>query len=187
MKTKVLLIDNFDSFTYNLAHYLDVAGSHVTVIRNNNNSLFDAIENFNNVVVSPGPSTPNNAGLSIEIVKRFYKEKSILGICLGMQVINEVFEGKTIKAPYPVHGKISPVSINTTSTLFTDLPEIIKVARYHSLICSEVSPSLKITSQLDSIPMAFEHIKYPLFGVQFHPESFLTEYGLKIISNFLRK
>ena len=107
MKNKVLLIDNFDSFTYNLSHYLEISGFNVTVLRNNNKAIFDAIRNVKYIVISPGPSTPQNSGFSKEIVSQFYKEKNILGICLGMQVINEVFGGSTVKAPFPVHGKIS--------------------------------------------------------------------------------
>ncbi len=186
MKNKVLLIDNFDSFTYNLSHCLEISGFTVTILRNNNRALFDVISKVSHIVISPGPSTPQNSGFSKEIVSRFYKEKRILGICLGMQAINEVLGGDTIKAPFPVHGKISRIAIDNSSNLFRDMPALIKAARYHSLICSNICSQLAVTSEHKNIPMAFEHKNYPLYGVQFHPESFLTEYGLKIISNFFR-
>ena len=186
IKNKVLLIDNFDSFTYNLSHCLEISGFNVTILRNNNRALFDVISKVSHIVISPGPSTPQNSGFSKEIVSRFYKEKRILGICLGMQAINEVLGGDTIKAPFPVHGKINRIAIDNSSNLFRDMPALIKAARYHSLICSNICSQLAVTSEHDNIPMAFEHKNYPLYGIQFHPESFLTEYGLKIISNFFR-
>ncbi len=182
---KVLMIDNFDSFTYNLVHYLQRNGGVIEVVRNNDPRLPEMANNYTHIVVSPGPSTPSNSGWSPETVKKFYKNKKILGVCLGMQIINEVLGGKTVKAPYPVHGKTCRISITEKDELFADSGNFLTVARYHSLICSDIPEELQITAEHKGIPMAFKHKTYPLFGVQFHPESFLTPAGEKIIKNFL--
>lgn len=185
---RILLIDNFDSFTYNLYHYFLKENAMVDVFRNNDSKLTSAdfIQSYDAIVLSPGPSNPKNSGYSMDIVAQWYQSKPIFGVCLGMQIINEFFGGKTIKAPYPVHGKKAPIAIIHTSPLFHKIPSNFQAARYHSLICSDVPDVLKVTAIYQEIPMSLEHYQLPIYGVQFHPESFMTEYGQRIIHNFLR-
>jgi anthranilate synthase component 2 len=182
---RVLLIDNYDSFTFNLFQLISSLGVDVQVYRNDQLDIgqvkylaADAI------CLSPGPKTPAASGICPEIVRSLAEEIPILGVCLGMQVINEVYGGKTIKAPAPVHGKTDLIT-NRGVGPFKGLPTSFNVARYHSLICEIVSPDLEILAvNNDNIPMAFQHKKHPLFGVQFHPESFLSEYGAELTGNF---
>ncbi len=182
---KILLIDNYDSFTFNLSHYLRKAGAEVVVLRNDHFDLFNQAAKAQALVISPGPSSPGNSGESPQIVKRFFKEKPILGVCLGMQIINEVFGGTTLRAPYPVHGKQCRISVLHQQNIFSGLPEQILAARYHSLICGSLGQNLLLTAKYRSIFMAFQHRFLPVFGVQFHPESFLTPRGQQIINNFI--
>lgn len=186
MKNKVLLIDNYDSFTYNLMHLLQSSGAEVIVKQNDDQRLIPLSVQFDKIVVSPGPSLPKNSGLSKFIVETHFRTKPILGVCLGMQIINEVFSGKTIKAPYPVHGKSSTIEVDINSQIFKGTPKHFTAARYHSLICSEISSEFFVTAWERFLPMAFEHKNYPLFGLQFHPESFLSAYGQQCINNFLQ-
>jgi len=185
LNNTTLLIDNYDSFTYNLMHCLQIGGAEVIVKRNNEKNLLEISSQVNKIVISPGPSSPENSGLSKKIVEAFKGQKPILGICLGMQIINEVFDGITIKAPYPVHGKTSAIKINPECVLFNKLPSQITVARYHSLVCDKIQSDFILTAQDHSIPMAFENKDLALYGLQFHPESFLTQYGQEMIDNFL--
>lgn len=186
MKPRVLLIDNYDSFTYNLAHYLEQAGAVVDVRSNDAPELLSLVESSDAIVISPGPSNPAHSGLSANAVEHSYPNKAVLGVCLGMQIINEIFCGKTIRSPYPVHGKVSVVQCTSESALFIGIPSVFNAARYHSLVCSDVSAPLRITAIHEDIPMALEHENLPLFGLQFHPESFLTDYGYQFIENFMR-
>jgi anthranilate synthase component 2 len=184
---KILLIDNFDSFTYNLYYLIqDNYDGHVEVIRNNEIDI-DTIASYEAIVISPGPGTPANSGMTMEILSLFYDKKPILGICLGMQCINEFFGGETIRAPYPIHGKQHQINSLQIGQILVNVTEPILVARYHSLIVNIKSSNLAITATTDgNLPMIIEHKQLPIFGIQFHPESFLTPQGDKMIRNFLR-
>ena len=190
MKKKVLLVDNYDSFTYNLYQIIKSLDYEVIIIRNDELTL-NEIENisFDKIIISPGPSKPINSGISIQLVKKYYKSIPILGVCLGMQIIALAFNVKTIKSTEPVHGKTSELKIlnRKNSSLYKDnIPENINIMRYHSLIIEKTPKEFYLTSNLENkIIMSIEHKKYNLMGVQYHPESFLTEYGGKIIENFL--
>lgn len=184
----ILMIDNYDSFTYNLVQYLESLNEEVLVIRNNMISIKD-IENINPdiIVISPGPCSPNEAGVSKSVVNRFKGEIPILGICLGHQTIGQVFGAKIIKASVPVHGKVHPIK-HIGEGVFTNLKNPFNVTRYHSLIIEkETLPDcLQITAEtLDGEIMGIRHKDYLLEGVQFHPEAILTEYGMEILNNFL--
>ncbi len=161
----------------------NISKCNLTVLRNN--AKYKDIDlKFDKLVISPGPKTPKHSGLSNKLIRKFYKEKPILGVCLGMQCINEVLGGKTVPSPLPCHGKTSMLKHNG-KTIFKGLPQNIKVARYHSLIAGKIPNSADITAYSQNLPMAIKHKNYPVFGVQFHPESFMTEHGNKIITNFL--
>ncbi|MCD6376095.1 MAG: aminodeoxychorismate/anthranilate synthase component II [Caldisericaceae bacterium] len=181
----LLLIDNYDSFTYNLQHYLLMAGAKVQVLFNDDPKLKEEACKFGGLVISPGPSRPEKAGYSMEIFRECASQLPILGVCLGMQIINQALGGKTIRAEQPVHGKAFSVHQIATSPLFDGLPRSFKAARYHSLICDRIPEELEVTAVYKNIPMAFQHSQLPVYGVQFHPESFLTSDGLKIIKNFV--
>jgi anthranilate synthase component 2 len=182
---KILLIDNFDSFTYNLVQQIqEIRKCDLTVIRNDVKKMWSR-DQFDKLVISPGPKTPKDAGISNSLIRKFYKSKPILGVCLGMQCINEIFGGKTVHSPLPLHGKISKITHNGKD-IFKNVPQNIEVARYHSLIVDNISSKLSVIAQTpDDIPMAIKHVDYPVYGVQFHPESFMTEQGLIIMKNFL--
>lgn len=181
---KILLIDNFDSFTYNLVQQIqEISKCDLNVIRNDVKIQGINLK-FDKLIISPGPKTPKYAGISNSLIRKFYKSKPILGVCLGMQCINEAFGGKTVQSPLPYHGKISKITHNG-QTIFKNVPQNIEVARYHSLIVDNISSELDIIAQIDNIPMAIKHVDYPIFGLQFHPESFMTEYGKTIMKNFL--
>ena len=184
----ILIIDNYDSFTYNLVQYIGVINSELTVVRNDKITIQD-IEKMQpeRIVISPGPGIPQQAGISISLIRRFYKSIPIFGICLGHQSITEAFGGKIICADEIVHGKTSSIN-HLESKIFNNIPETFIATRYHSLIAERSSfPSdLRITAETDNgIIMGIEHKKYPVFGVQFHPESIMTDYGKNMVSNFL--
>ena len=183
----VLILDNYDSFTYNLAQYVGQFED-LQIYRNDKISLQD-IRTIKpeKIIISPGPGKPEDAGISINLVKEFFNKIPILGVCLGHQVIVSAFEGQIIQAPEIVHGKTSKI-IHNDSDIFHQIPETFEAARYHSLIADrETFPSvLRITAQTESkLIMAVEHNCYPVYGVQFHPESIATRFGKKIIKNFL--
>ena len=182
---KILLIDNFDSFTYNLVQQIQsIRKCDLTVIRNDV-KISTTNPEFDKLVISPGPKTPKDAGISNSLIRKFYKSKPILGVCLGMQCINEVFGGKTVHSPLPYHGKISKLKHNGKD-IFKNVPQNIEIARYHSLIVANISSKLDVVARTDDdIPMAVQHVDYPVYGVQFHPESFMTEQGSIIMKNFL--
>ena len=184
----ILVIDNYDSFTYNLVHYIGELGNEVIVKRNDEVSLEDiAALNPNKIVISPGPCTPKEAGISIDLIKA--SSVPILGVCLGHQSIGAAFGGTIIKAPQIFHGKLSEITHNNKG-LFKGIDNLYSVVRYHSLIIEKDSlpDELQITSVLKDNPdiiMAVQHKERPIYGVQFHPESIETDFGKKLIQNFL--
>lgn len=184
----ILIIDNYDSFVFNLARYFEELGQQTLVIRNDQITLAQAEQiSPDALVLSPGPCTPNEAGVSQELITHFTHRVPILGVCLGHQTIATSFGGKIIKAPEPVHGRTSLI-YHQKSRLLSNLPNPFKATRYHSLIIDEASLSsdLEITARTEEgIPMAIEHQTVPLFGVQFHPESILTESGRSLLESFL--
>ncbi len=186
MKT-LLVIDNYDSFTFNLVQMFKQYELDIQIYRNNKISLeFAEKLDPDYILISPGPRTPEFSGISKPLIKKFYQSKPILGVCLGMQCINELFGGKTIKAPIPVHGKKDEIYHNNQG-IFRKMPKPFQAARYHSLIIDRESSDLIETAHSKKgIVMGIEHAEYPLYGIQFHPESFMTEEGYTIIENFLK-
>ncbi|MED3572241.1 anthranilate synthase component II [Cytobacillus praedii] len=185
----ILLIDNYDSFTYNLYQYLGELGEEVLVVRNDKITLEDIIRlNPDAIVLSPGPGRPEQAGICLDIIKAFYQTVPILGICLGHQAIGHAFGAVIDRAKEIKHGKISKLK-HTGSSLFQYMPQPIDVMRYHSLviISGTLPGSIKVLarSMEDNEIMAIQHEQYPLFGLQFHPESIGTALGKQIINNFL--
>ncbi len=188
----VFVLDNYDSFTYNLVQYIGELGERVEVRRNDQVSV-DEIEALKpeRIVVSPGPCTPHEAGISIELIRHFAGKVPVLGVCLGHQAIGEAFGGRVIRAPHLMHGKTSPV-IHDNKTVFRGLPMPMTATRYHSLIVEEKNlPSdLEVsawTTEKDGSRtiMGLRHREFPVEGVQFHPESVLTDEGKKLVGNFL--
>ncbi|MDQ2747685.1 MAG: aminodeoxychorismate/anthranilate synthase component II [Acidobacteriota bacterium] len=185
----LLIIDNYDSFTYNLVQYLGELGAAMT-IRRNDEVTVDEIETTikpTRVLISPGPGTPDDAGISLKVLEKFAGRVPMLGVCLGHQAIGQIFGGRVIRAPVPVHGK--PVAVkHDGKTIFKDLENDFQAGRYHSLIVERESlpDCLEISAESpDGLIMAMRHKTYPIEGVQFHPESILTGAGKKILQNFL--
>jgi anthranilate synthase component 2 len=187
---KVLIIDNYDSFTFNLVHYLEDLNAAVTVFRNDEFELQE-IEAFDKIILSPGPGIPDEAGLLKEVIKTFAPTKSILGVCLGHQAIAEVFNSKLINLKSTLHGISSKVTIlDETETLFTGLPNQIEVGHYHSWVVNPdtISEEIVVTSvDSDNNIMSLRHIEFDVKGIQFHPESILTPFGKTILKNWLNK
>ena len=183
----LLLLDNYDSFTYNLYDYFEQLGAHVTVMRNDQISIpVLKAQNFDGIVLSPGPGRPQNAGLLMEVIDCFCLNLPILGICLGMQALGEYFGAKLVHAFQPVHGKTSVIYHNKKG-LFEHVKWPSKVMRYHSLLLKELPNCLiPLAWTEEEELMAIQHITLPLYGVQFHPESILTEDGLIILNNWLK-
>ena len=185
---KIILIDNYDSFTFNLYHYLSSLKANVDVIRNNQITEKEIIKKkYNKIVISPGPGNPNQSGNCLRIVKKFYKKIPILGVCLGHQIIGQVFGSKIIQAKKLMHGKTSKIESFSTGIL-KNLPRRFEATRYHSLIIDKktLSKDLEIIAQTkEGIIMGIMHKKYNIHGVQFHPESIKTKIGIKILKNFL--
>ena len=188
----ILIIDNYDSFTYNLVHYVEEHNYKVQVFRNDKITL-QKIRKLKpkKIIISPGPCTPDEAGISIDLIQYFYKKFPILGVCLGHQSIGQAFNAKIIKASKIMHGKVSTVT-NKGSEIFKGLPKKFDATRYHSLVIKNntLPEYFKIISDTiddnKKVIMGIQHIKYPVDGVQFHPESIATTpYGKKIIKNFL--
>ena len=184
----ILIIDNYDSFTYNLVQYFGAITPDIVVHRNDKITLGEISDmEPDRIVISPGPGTPEEAGLSIDIIKEFGKKIPIFGICLGHQAITVAYGGKVDRANEIVHGKTSKIT-HSGSMIFSDIPEKFEATRYHSLVAIEDAfPSdLQIIARTDNgLIMALEHKKYPIYGVQFHPESIVTEHGMKMVKNFL--
>ena len=185
---KVLLIDNYDSFTYNLFHYISKFNCKVDVIRNDKIKSKDIIKNrYKKIVISPGPGKPSQAGNCLNIVKDLHKNFSILGVCLGHQIIGQAFGGKIIRAKKLMHGKISKIYFKK-SGIFKNIKLPFNATRYHSLIIDKknLPDCFSITAETkDKIIMGIKHIKYDLYGVQFHPESINTKVGMQIIKNYI--
>jgi anthranilate synthase/aminodeoxychorismate synthase-like glutamine amidotransferase len=185
----LLVIDNYDSFTYNLVQYFGQLGVEQKVFRNDQITVEQALAmNPDRVMISPGPCSPTEAGVSCDMIRAFAGRKPVLGVCLGHQAIGQVYGGKVVRAPSLMHGKTSPVFHRGTD-LFRDLPSPFNATRYHSLVVERESfPScLEVTAWTeDGLVMGLRHRDLPVWGVQFHPESFATEHGLKLLGNFLR-
>lgn len=183
----IAIIDNYDSFTYNLVQYLGELGADVRVFRNDEVTAeqLDAL-NPSHIVISPGPGEPSDAGVSSEVIRTLGPRRPLLGVCLGHQCIGEVFGGQVVRAPRLMHGKTSPI-YHYGDSLFQGVPSPFEATRYHSLIVSEPLPdALQPTAFTgEGELMALRHKHYPIYGVQFHPESILTTAGKQILSNFL--
>lgn len=185
----LLVIDNFDSFTYNLVQYFGQLGVEQKVYRNNAITVKEALElDPDRVMISPGPCSPNEAGVSLDMVDAFAGKKPLLGVCLGHQSIGQYYGGKIVRADNLMHGKTSPVRHRNTD-IFKDLPNPMEATRYHSLIIERSSfpDCLEITAETEAGEiMGLAHKELPVWGVQFHPESLATEKGIKLLENFLK-
>ena len=184
---KVLVIDNYDSFTYNLVHYLEELDCEVTVKRNDQLTL-DEVDAFENIVLSPGPGIPDEAGLLKAIIEQYATTKSIFGVCLGLQAIGEVFGGTLINLDQVYHGTATKIKIIKDDVIFEGIPKEIEVGRYHSWVVDPDLPEvLKVTSiDENGQVMSLRHKTYDVCAVQFHPESVLTPYGKQILKNWLK-
>ena len=186
---KIALLDNYDSFTYNLVHYIGELGAEVVIHRNDVISVADLLaEKPDGIVISPGPGTPSQSGICLELIKSASGKFPIFGVCLGMQAMGEAFGGDVIRAPQPMHGKISPVS-HFGKGVFAGLPSPFNATRYHSLIVDKntLPDSLEITATTaDGLIMGLQHKTHNTHGVQFHPESIASEHGHALIKNFLK-
>ncbi len=185
---KILLLDNYDSFTYNLLHYLEDLGAEVEVFRNNEIEVEDA-KDFDKIVLSPGPGIPEQAGILKPLIKEYSGKKPILGICLGQQAIAEVFGGSLVQLNEVVHGVSTPINVVVADeVLFKDLPQKIEVGRYHSWVVNpnDFPDDLEVTSvDENGNIMSLRHKKYAIRAVQFHPESVMTPDGMKMLENWL--
>ena len=185
----ILLIDNYDSFTWNLVHYFGELGAEVVVHRNDAISVEQALSaRPQAVVLSPGPCTPNEAGICLDLIAAAPDDLPILGVCLGHQAIGQAFGGKVIRAPVPMHGKVSPIA-HEGGGVFAGLPGGFGATRYHSLIVERdtLPDSLQITAQTDDgLIMGLQHRTRPIHGVQFHPESIASQHGHDLLRNFLK-
>ena len=186
---KIILIDNYDSFTFNLYHYLSSLKVEVDVIRNDQITSDEILKKkYNKIVISPGPGNPNQSGNCLRIVKSLYKKIPILGVCLGHQIIGQVFGSKIVQAQKLMHGKTSKI-ISKKIGILKNLPKSFEATRYHSLIVDKKSLSkhLKITAESkEGLIMGIQHNEYNVHGVQFHPESIKTKLGIKILKNFIK-
>lgn len=185
---KILVVDNYDSFTFNLVHLLQECGMDCTVIRNDKFHI-DDVAAYDKILLSPGPGIPEEAGLLMDVIRVYGASKSILGICLGQQAIAEVYGGKLFNLKRPVHGTATPLSVlKPTEPLFKNLPERFNIGRYHSWAVAheQFPPELEITAVDDEgVIMALSHRSYDVKGLQFHPESVLSEHGKQMIANWL--
>jgi anthranilate synthase/aminodeoxychorismate synthase-like glutamine amidotransferase len=183
----IAVIDNYDSFTYNLVQYLGELGAEIGVYRNDEVTL-EKLERLDpsHIVISPGPGTPQDGGISNNVIRHFHQRVPILGVCLGHQCIAHVFGGQVGRAPRLMHGKTSTIH-HDGQGIFADLPDSFTATRYHSLIVEEpLPPALKATAfTREGEVMGIRHREYPTFGVQFHPESILTDFGRELLKNFM--
>ncbi len=189
MNDKILIIDNYDSFTYNLVHLVNEIGLQCEVWRNDKFNI-DDVEAYDRIILSPGPGIPREAGLLMDVIEKYAPTKSIFGVCLGQQDIAEVFGGSLYNLNQPMHGIATPIKVtDKDERLFKNLPESFKVGRYHSWVVSgkDLPAAFNITAvdETDNSLMAISHKEYDVRGVQFHPESILTEYGKEMMQNWL--
>lgn len=188
----ILMIDNYDSFVYNLVRYFEELNEKVTVIKNDKihmDLLQKEVSKYDGIVISPGPKSPSEAGLSMDIIKKYENKIPILGICLGHQCIGEYYGCKIVHGKRPYHGKVSEIYHNNES-IFEGIKNPFMATRYHSLVIDEhsINANLEVTAKTsDGTIMGIKHVKYPIFGVQFHPEAHLTEEGYKILQNFINE
>jgi anthranilate synthase component 2 len=186
----ILIIDNYDSFTYNLVHLVNELGLECEVWRNDQFAIED-VDAFDKIILSPGPGIPSEAGLLLDVIAKYAPTKSIFGVCLGQQAIAEAFGGSLYNLNQPMHGIATPIKVtDAEEELFVGLPETFKVGRYHSWVVSEkdLPDSLQVTAidEADNSIMALKHKQYDVRGVQFHPESILTDYGKEMMQNWLK-
>lgn len=182
---KIFLIDNYDSFTFNLVHYLETFDVSVTVKRNDEFQL-NEIENYDRIVLSPGPKLPKDAGLMMQVIQKYYNKKPILGICLGHQALAEYFGAELYNMTDIYHGMSTMINVDNASTIFKSLPSKLKVGRYHSWAVKNLPKELNAIAKTDEgVIMGFEHKQLPIVGLQFHPESIMTTKGLNIIENWI--
>ena len=184
----ILVIDNYDSFTYNLVQYIGELGAEPCVYRNDAITI-EQIRDLKpeRIVISPGPGVPKDAGITLDVIREFTGKIPILGVCLGSQAIGEAFGGRVVRAPYLMHGKTSEIC-HDSATIFRGLPYRFKATRYHSLMVEkeDLPDALEVSATTtDGLIMGLRHKKYPVEGVQFHPESVMTEHGKKLLQNFL--
>jgi len=185
----LLVVDNYDSFTYNLVQYLGELGAEMRVVRNDEVTVDDVETEIRpeKILISPGPGTPDSAGITLGVIERFALRLPILGVCLGHQAIGQHFGGSVVRAPEPVHGK--PVTVQHDGrTIFDGIPQNFNAGRYHSLVVSKdsVPDCLEVSAESpDGLVMALRHTNLPVEGVQFHPESILTDHGKRLLQNFL--
>lgn len=182
---RIFIVDNYDSFTYNLVHYVASFDVDVVVKRNDEFKLED-LEPFDKIILSPGPGIPKNAGKLMEVIKTYYKVKPILGVCLGHQALGEFFGAKLYNMDDIYHGMPSNIEVNNNIPIFKDISSPTQVGRYHSWAINELPEELKsIAKTPDEVNMGFIHVDYPITALQFHPESIMTTYGLKMIENWI--
>ena len=185
--SKVTLIDNYDSFTWNLVHYLGALGAEVEVVRNDERSVEDVLTaKPDAILLSPGPCTPKEAGICLDLIRKANGGVPIMGVCLGHQAIGDAYGGDVVRAPEPLHGKMSEIA-HRGETLFAGINGPFQATRYHSLIVERktLPADLAITAEADGLIMALSHRTHPVHGVQFHPESIASEHGHLILKNFL--
>ena len=182
----ILLIDNYDSFTFNLVHFLGDVGAHCEVRRNDALGVDEAMAmRPEAIVLSPGPCTPNEAGICLDLIEAAAGRVPVLGVCLGHQAIGQAFGGKVVRAPVPMHGKLSAIRHDGTD-VFANVPSPFAATRYHSLVVDDMPEVLMETARTDDgLTMGLRHRTLPVFGVQFHPESIASEHGHRILGNFL--
>ena len=183
----LVLIDNYDSFAYNLVHFLGELGADCAVFRNDKISAAEVLRLApKGIVLSPGPCTPNEAGICLELIEKAGRSVPILGVCLGHQAIGQAYGGKVVRAPQPMHGKLSKIT-HTGKGVFSSLPKSFEVTRYHSLIVEGQSlpGDLEVTAEAGGLIMGLAHRRDPVHGVQFHPESIASEHGHALLANFL--
>ena len=183
----MLIIDNYDSFTYNIVQYIKILGIDPIVIKNDTLSLEEIKKlNFSKILISPGWGKPNNSGITMDVIDFYQDKMQILGVCLGMQCIAQYYGASIVNSETPYHGKTSEIYFNKNFKLFDGLKQSFCATRYHSLVVQNITPIIEITGWTkDNIPMAIKIKEKEIYGVQFHPESILTEGGIKIFENFI--
>ena len=184
---KILVFDNYDSFTYNLVHLVEkIIHQKVDVYRNDEIAL-EKVKEYDKIILSPGPGIPEEAGQLLPLIKEYASSKSILGVCLGHQAIGEVFGGKIVRAPSLMHGKTSAI-LHDSKTVFRGLPQGFPATRYHSLAVTDIPACLEVSAQTpEGVVMGLRHRDYPVEGIQFHPESIMTVVGKQLLANFMER